>query len=56
MKRLTDEQMEPIVGGLNWNKLLCSGYFIGMAAIIGSATIVGGLVVGGLGAAVCELT
>ena len=60
MKKLTFDEMKTLTGGRSrgawdWEKLICNGYFIGMAALISSATIIGGIVVGALGAGVCEL-
>lgn len=54
---LDEKQMAECTGGLkiNWEKLMCNGYFIGMATVIGTATIVGGFVVGVLGAYVCDM-
>ena len=57
MREMTVEEMEMVEGGrINWENVLCNGYFIGMAAVIGSGTVVGGVVVSVLGAAVCSLT
>ena len=54
MNKLNDIQMEEIVGG-GIQQILCSSYFIGMAALIGSASVVGGIAVSALGAAVCHM-
>lgn len=54
---LDEKQMAECTGGLkiNWEKVMCNGYFIGMSLVIGSALLVGGAVVAVLGAVVCDM-
>lgn len=56
METLTIEQMNELDGGMKRiEAIMCNGYFIGMATIIGSGCIVGGFAVSVLGAIVCSM-
>ena len=54
---LDEKQMAECTGGLkiNWEKVMCSGYYIGMSAVIGFACPIGGIVVSVLGTVVCNM-